>query len=695
MAEQIYISYARPDQVVAQALAAHLTSRGYEVWWDEKLTAGEDWRKTTQEQMRIAAAVIVIWSTDSVKSDIVATEAHAARLLRKLVQVRLQDLDVSKLPLGFHELQVILETDREALYRILDAALGSPPATVRNDEAELLRQAIALREKSLGSDHPDVAALLNNLANLYITQGRIDEAEPLYQRALAIQEKAPGSHRAVATALGNLAKLYEAQGRYVDAEPLYRQAQALHRQVLRKNVAPAHQKKSGPMLGSSRLAWLSQFPVPTLGWLPRWASNPIRTLRRLRTPQLVRTAARILAKATAATTALAGATYLLALAALHDLEQPGAATVAGTAHGELAAAIDATGATLLWRGSAATGVLSGHQAPLASVDFAHGTTLLSSAHDGTVRLTDTRLIERAGALAMPGLSRAVHDRVWKPYGVPLATLALKLTAQLLPLSIPETRKGRRGRAFRDCPECPEMIEIEPGAFLMGSPLTEPERYPSQSASWFNYIQLAQTESPRQLITITSRFAVGRLEVTFAEWDACVAAGGCERSTAADQGWGRERRPAINVSWNDAKSYVAWINSKTSGSYRLLTEPEWEYVARAGTTTRLPWTKSAGPVAVCKGCGSAWDGKQTAPVGSLFPNAFGVYDMHGNVWEWLDDCWRDNYLASASSSEAGCRLRVIRGGSWNDPLTKIRAASRGGASPATSSEYVGFRLARTL
>src|SRR5262249_38251231 len=139
------------------------------------------------------------------------------------------------------------------------------------------------------------------------------------------------------------------------------------------------------------------------------------------------------------------------------------------------------------------------------------------------------------------------------------------------------------------------------------------------------------ESPRHPVTVKTPFAVGKFAVTFDEWDACVAAAACPK---AGEPWGREKMPAVNVTWEDAKQYVRWLSWLTGKEYRLLTEAEWEYAARAGTATRYYWGDEIGKGnANCDGCGSEWDGKQTAPVDSFKPNAFGLHDMAGNVWQW--------------------------------------------------------------
>jgi formylglycine-generating enzyme required for sulfatase activity len=248
-----------------------------------------------------------------------------------------------------------------------------------------------------------------------------------------------------------------------------------------------------------------------------------------------------------------------------------------------------------------------------------------------------------------------------------------------------------GEAFRDCPECPEMVVIRKGAFLMGDAAGETDDL--------------STEVPQRRVTVPA-FAAGKYEVTWAEWDSCVVAGGCPR--LKDDGFGGGAHPATNVSWDEAIAYTKWLSKKTGKAYRLLSEAEWEYAARAGTTSAYPWGSKAsheyanyGADNCCSGLSSGRDRwVNTSPAGSFEANAFGLHDMHGNVSEWVEDC-------DAGSSSAGlpndgrpfttgsCSIRVNRGGSWiNDP-TFLRSAYRYWSTPTDRNYFLGFRLARTL
>jgi len=255
-----------------------------------------------------------------------------------------------------------------------------------------------------------------------------------------------------------------------------------------------------------------------------------------------------------------------------------------------------------------------------------------------------------------------------------------------PLTPEEERALKPGDRFRECGQgCPEMATIPAGTYSMGSAPTEYGR--------------DRDESPQHAVTIAKAFAVSRFDVTFAEWDVCVAAGFC-RQRPSDHGWGRGKQPVINVTWNDAHEYLDWLSGTTGRKYRLLTETEWEYAARAGVQTAYYWGDYIGRGnANCNGCGSEWDRRQTSPVGSFKANQFGLFDMAGNVWQWVEDCYRDSYAGTPSDgstvASTDCRNRVLRGGSWKDAPQYLRAASRLPYSANVRANNVSFRVARTL
>jgi formylglycine-generating enzyme required for sulfatase activity len=316
----------------------------------------------------------------------------------------------------------------------------------------------------------------------------------------------------------------------------------------------------------------------------------------------------------------------------------------------------------------------------------------------------TRLLIVVGALSalaqpLEGKTRAVGPKLEAQIAalkVKTAALVAPARAKLDALS-PQQRLAAapaiwrvRGALteFRDCARCPQMVVIPAGEFTMGSP-------PSA----------LQAEAQHR-VTIAAPFAVGKFAVTFEEWDDCVKGGGCTGYRPDDQGWGRGKHPAIDISWDLAKAYVEWLAAKTGKPYRLLTEAEWEYSARAGTTTKFSAGDTISPRLANydgspDGAGpSAVNRMQTLPVGSFTPNAFGLYDMAGNVTQWVEDCWHEGYTAEAPTDgsawvDGNCEGRVLRGGSWADSESELRSAARTGEYRDVSSYNDGFRVARGL
>jgi formylglycine-generating enzyme required for sulfatase activity len=240
--------------------------------------------------------------------------------------------------------------------------------------------------------------------------------------------------------------------------------------------------------------------------------------------------------------------------------------------------------------------------------------------------------------------------------------------------------------FEDCSECPRMVVIPAGEFTMGSPPSE------------------QGAEAQHRVTIAKPFAVSKFEITFDEWDACTEEGGCRGYRPDDEGWGRGKHPVMNVSWEDAKAYVDWLSRKTGQPYRLLSEAEWEYAARAGTTT--PFSTAVSPSTAnydgsMDGTGPSEVNRQsTVPVGSFPANGFALHDMPGNVSEWVEDCWHDEYTARHPTDgsawlEGNCKGRVVRGGSWEDSLVELRSAARTGGDKEDRFYTDGLRIARGL
>jgi formylglycine-generating enzyme required for sulfatase activity len=275
------------------------------------------------------------------------------------------------------------------------------------------------------------------------------------------------------------------------------------------------------------------------------------------------------------------------------------------------------------------------------------------------------------------------------------------------------KKVKVGERFRECRNCPELVVLGAGSYTMGSPASEPERDPDE---------------PQRRIAIGRPFAMASTPVTWNQWEACVRDNWCE-GAAIDQALrsnpdgsrnpqykdhGRGTRPAVGMSWYDAQRFVGWLNWKTGNddAYRLPSEAEWEYAARAGTTTAFPWGESIdynrgnfglrghgdrGPYAEGR---DRWL-DETAPVGSFEPNAWGLYDMHGNVFEWTQDCYEADLahapVDGSASTEGDCSVRVFRNGTFTSNPYMQRSARRGAPYPAITRgrNYLGFRVAKTL
>jgi len=279
------------------------------------------------------------------------------------------------------------------------------------------------------------------------------------------------------------------------------------------------------------------------------------------------------------------------------------------------------------------------------------------------------------------------------------------------------KRPKAGRVFRDCDVCPEMVVIPPGSFMMGSPPSEENR--------------GDDEGPVHQVNIAYSFAVGVHEVTRGEYSHFVSATGyqpgpCqvldqgEMKDKPGSGWQQpgfpqsDSHPVVCVSWDGAHAYIRWLSRKTGESYRLLSESEWEYAARAGTTTARYWGESeSGQCRYANGADmtakrqydkwtvvSCEDGfAQTSPAAHYEANAFGLYDVLGNVWEWTQDCWNDNYQGAPNDGGAwqsgDCSRRVLRGGSWYVAPGDLRSAYRSGVTAGLRLNVSGFRVARTL
>jgi formylglycine-generating enzyme required for sulfatase activity len=254
------------------------------------------------------------------------------------------------------------------------------------------------------------------------------------------------------------------------------------------------------------------------------------------------------------------------------------------------------------------------------------------------------------------------------------------------LSAEAERAFKPGDSFKECAkDCPEMVVMPAREFTMGSLTSEQGHYGN--------------EEPQHKVEFARPFAAARFDVTFDDWDACVAHGDCD-PRVSDDGYGRGRRPVINVTWDDARQYAAWLSRMTGKPYRLLSEAEWEYAARAGTQTAYPWGDDIGENKDnCAICGSSL-GLGPSPVGSFAANRFGLYDMHGTVWQWIEDCYHDDYDGAPQEGSAwieggDCSRRIVRGGSRLSYPEDLRSARRHRFTTVNRYNDLGFRVGRTL
>jgi len=290
--------------------------------------------------------------------------------------------------------------------------------------------------------------------------------------------------------------------------------------------------------------------------------------------------------------------------------------------------------------------------------------------------------KRAGPVPAPSAEAAPAPR-----SPPRQFFAAKGVEPLTP-EIEQSLKPKD--SFKECVSCPEMVVVPKGSFIMGTPMTEVDRY--------------KGEDPLHRVSFARPFAVGRFTISFDEWDACLADGGCDGNKGDDHGFGRGRMPAQGITFDMAKSYLAWLSRKVGRTYRLPSESEREYFARAGTTTPFWFGKTISSLDANYAAGTPYangprgvDSKGPAVVDSYAPNPFGLYQVHGNVYEWTEDCFNKRYTEDTPADgspwlEGDCTKHMVRGGIWNWTADKSRSGYR-------DDSYFGsgnsFRVVRTL
>jgi len=260
-------------------------------------------------------------------------------------------------------------------------------------------------------------------------------------------------------------------------------------------------------------------------------------------------------------------------------------------------------------------------------------------------------------------------------------IALLLAVTLAGSACADSLAPKRYAGIKDCDACPELAIIPPGSFIMGNDGRH------------------KNERPAHKVTIDKAFAIGLFEVSFDEWQACFDEGACGTEMPSDHNWGKGNRPIINVTWLESKAYLKWLSEKTGKTYRLPSESEWEYAARAGTQSEFWWGDDVGQEkANCRDCGPTIS-HQSQPVDSFKPNPWGLYNVHGNVWEWVEDCWNPTHEGAPSDAsarlEGDCRQRVMRSGSWYYFSKNIRSPWRFKNDGRVKSYGIGFRVLREL
>ncbi len=560
----IFLSYNREDQAKAKLIATALANEGFEVWWDTVLRAGQTYDEVTERQLHESRAVVVLWSSRSVKSKWVRAEATLGDRKSALIPVMIEPCDR---PIMFELIQTAdligwegdTNTPNWKAF-VADVREHVQRKTAQANSAPTTAPAPATPQKA---ESPAPAETIEAAFWMSIQDG--DDAEEFE----SYLERYPDGHFAalarkrIAGLKANRATATPAAAPPPAPEPVRAAAPV---QPPPRPHAPPAPPRSDP------------FQKTTAAAPPRRSGSPL--------PLVI------------------GA--VVAVAAI----------------------------------GAAVAVVPG---------------MMSSS-------APAEPVLQASAPAQPEPPLIVAPEPETPVEAAPAP-AEEVVEPPLPVV---------SKVFRDCEDCPEMMRLEGGTFTMGSPASE-----AGHRAW---------EGPQRQVTI-SPVAVSIREISLSEWDACVAAGGCNNYTPTDKGWGRGARPAIMVSWNDAQAYAKWLSGKTGKSYRLPTEAEWEYAARGGAQTAYWWGDRHEASRVPRG--------KTEATGFGEANGFGLFNVSGNVAEWVQDCYVNTFATApvdgSAVSTSNCQ-RVIRGGSWKSDAGDLRIASRSRLSATTRDTAIGFRIA---
>lgn len=609
----VFISYNREEREKARLVASALEAEGFSVWWDVALRAGETYDEVTEQNLRTAGAVVVLWSKRSAGSKWVRAEATVGERSSTLVPALIEDCER---PIRFELVQT-------ADLRHWQGDRTDPHwrAFMQDIEAAVARRAstagAAAAPASASQDHSIEAAFWNS-----IKDGK-EAAE-----FAAYLKRYPHGHF-VDLAKNRLAALSPSPAA---ARPAAAQAGPPRQSATRPAAATRKEKSGGGLM-------IAGFAAALAGLLA-----VVFTLNRGKDEVVAAAPSPAVAQTETIETAPA------------PVETGGpVATAAEEMAGESdeIAALDEAGADAASDGAAPDSVIA-------------ETALLAEA--AAPEETMSGLEETAAAASEPAPEPEAEAKPIAPASAPSEAVVSPSEA-VSETPRKKVRTPRANKTFRDCPDCPLMMSLPAGDFLMGSPADETGRN--------------AYEGPQHEVAI-KRFAIGVYEVTSAEWNACVADGGCRRVRADDTG----KLPALGVSWLDAKGYAEWLTRKTGRKYRLPSEAEWEYAARAGATTAYWWGEKFDAAKV--------PARQASAVGSYAPNGFGLYDVLGNAREWVADCYVNNYREAPTDGSAvrdgDCGKRVIRGGSWANSAVDIRTANRSRIDAGTGASYMGVRVA---
>ena len=705
---EVFISYSQKDRARIAPIAAALEELGIDAWYDREISAGQSFGAVIRGQLKEAQAVLVCWSPDAIASDWVDAEADHARESGAYLPVfiapcalmppfnRIHTDDLSKWTGGRGDSEWLKLVDSLARMIGREAVSAGARALAAGDEAskyafarrypdeKLAKTFWASAEARLRGEFSSrltearAAAKARLEGERAVLEARLNAATPAFEAWLAdervgaakgekpdplklVGPETDGGEQALHERIDALSgALAQANARARDIEKAKAEA-AAEAARLAVELKAAQASTSPPARGGGRLTWALSALVGVLalalvGVVVRDANAPTPAPNSMVVDKLqadLDSAKRGSADAEAGAAKLQG-----------ELDTAKRAAADATANAAKLH-IDLTAS----QAQAASAAADAQRAQASATDkarqLADATAALAAAKDQIAKLQASLAARQAQTLAplasrTPVALSAAEERVLKPKDV-----------------------------VRECVDCPAMVVLPAGTFTMGSPDSEAGRF--------------SDEGPQHDVRIAAPFAVGKFDVTKDEFAAFVKDTGYNSMGSGWQNPGFTQTgsdPVVKVSWGDANAYAKWLSTKTSATYRLLSESEWEYAARAGTTTAYFWGDAVGKNnANCNGCGSPWDNKQTSPVGSFAPNAFGLYDMHGDVWQWVQDCYRDSYNGApndGSPIDSGeCGRRVFRGGSWYSLPRGLRATDRDGFSPSNRYIGLGFRVARTL